>query len=204
MKNKHLLLITLLLVSVEVFTQTATITASGFSFIPAEINVATGTTIEFNIGGTHNAVEVSQETWNANGSEPNGGFSVPFGGGNVVLDETGTYYYICEPHINFGMKGIIHVEIPSDLTDLKTEYEAFTVFPNPVGTTLYAAFTLIEAGYVTIEVVDLSGRILTSVSEYYFAGENVTTILTGFMEPGQYYITLRTHSETLTLPVIKM
>lgn len=90
-------------------TQTYTVVSSGFTFSPATITVHAGDTIQFNLSSIHNAVEVSQATWNANGTTSNGGFSLPFGGGALVLVDTGTYYYVCQVHASMGMKGMIIV-----------------------------------------------------------------------------------------------
>jgi plastocyanin len=81
--------------------------SSGFNFVPADLNVTVGDTIVFDIGGSHNAVEVSQATYDARGTASNGGFSVPFGGGEVVITEAKTYYYVCTPHVALDMVGTI-------------------------------------------------------------------------------------------------
>lgn len=84
-----------------------TITNSGFTFVPSTLNVTVGDTVVFQIGGTHNAVEVSQATYDARGITSNGGFNVPFGGGEIVITEAKTYYYVCQPHAALDMIGII-------------------------------------------------------------------------------------------------
>jgi plastocyanin len=92
---------------------THVITASGVTFSPSSLNVASGDTIDFAIGGSHDAVEVAQSDWIAEADVPlPGGFAVPFGGGMIVLNDTGTYYYICQAHIVSGMKGTITVGPP--------------------------------------------------------------------------------------------
>jgi len=95
---------------VEPAPQTVTVTNDGFSFSPDQITINAGDTVEFVLNGIHNAVEVSETTWNANGTLSNGGFALPLGGGEVTLNEPGTYYYVCQPHVGaFGMKGRIIV-----------------------------------------------------------------------------------------------
>jgi plastocyanin len=81
-----------------------------FQFVPANITISLGDTIQFSLSAMHNAAEVSFATWQANGVTSNGGFSVPFGGGSLVLQQMGTYYYVCQNHGPFGMKGIITVD----------------------------------------------------------------------------------------------
>lgn len=88
-----------------------TVTFSGLSFSPALITITEGDTVVFVLSAIHNAVEVSQSTWNANGTTPlGGGFSVPFGGGEVVPSGVGTHYYICTNHAASSMKGRIIVD----------------------------------------------------------------------------------------------
>ncbi len=96
-----------MLLLTQVWATKHTITNSGFVFVPAELNVTVGDTVVFNIGSTHNAVEVSQATYDARGTEPNGGFNVPFGGGEIVITEAKTYYYVCQPHVGLDMVGTI-------------------------------------------------------------------------------------------------
>jgi plastocyanin len=110
-----------------------TITTPGFSFSPSTITIQEGDTIDFSIGGIHNALEVSQTTWNANGNTPlPGGFSAPFGGGLILPADltVGTHFYVCMPHASQGMKGMIIVE-PTTSIDADPLSVALSVFPNP-------------------------------------------------------------------------
>ncbi len=91
------------------FSFAQTISTSGFSFSPDTLVVNVGDTITFNLGGYHNAVEVNQSTWLTNATTSNGGFNIPLGStsGYFVADSVKTYYYVCQPHVNMGMKGVI-------------------------------------------------------------------------------------------------
>src|SRR5437660_9067124 len=95
------------------FSTVHTITNSGFTFSPDNVKIVAGDTVRFVITTMHNAIQVSKATWDANGNMSNGGFSVPFGGGSIVLTDTGTHYYVCEVHASIGMKGIIVVNLPA-------------------------------------------------------------------------------------------
>ena len=77
------------------------ITTSGLNFVPEVLNCNVGDTIFFELGGTHNAVEVSQENYNSNNSTPiENGFELGFGESNyIVLVESKTHYYVCTPHL---------------------------------------------------------------------------------------------------------
>ncbi len=87
------------------------ITNSGFTFTPDEVSIKAGESIEFSVSSSHNVVEVSEETWHANGATSNGGFSVDFGATKTItFRNTGMYYYVCQPHAGMGMKGKVVVE----------------------------------------------------------------------------------------------
>ena len=104
---KHILLI----ISLSFLTFTTgfsqTITNSGLTFNPDTLQVTIGDNISFNISASHNAVEVSETTFNNNGSTSNNGFNIPYGGGSWTADSIKTYYYVCQPHASMGMKGVI-------------------------------------------------------------------------------------------------
>lgn len=91
---------------------THTIISSGFTFAPESLRIAPGDSVQFVISSMHNAVEGTKATWDINDTTSNGGFSVPFGGGTIVLSDTGIHYYVCQVHISVGMKGRIVVASP--------------------------------------------------------------------------------------------
>jgi len=110
---KHIFLI----ISLSFLTFTTgfsqTITNSGLTFSPDTLQVTIGDNISFNISANHNAVEVSETTFNNNGSTSNNGFNIPYGGGSWTADSIKTYYYVCQPHVSMGMKGVIIVSPPA-------------------------------------------------------------------------------------------
>lgn len=109
-----------------------TIISSGFTFSPNEVTINAGDTVNFQLGGAHNAVEVNETTWNANGSTAlAGGFSVSFGGGQVTGLTAGIHFYVCQPHASIGMKGKITVNAPSGIGDNEPVVSKINIFPNP-------------------------------------------------------------------------
>ena len=85
------------------------ILASGYMFFsPPDLTINLGDTIYFYNLTSHDAVEVSEETYINNGTESNGGFEL-YSDNYIVLEEVGTYYYVCTPHVEMGMKGNITV-----------------------------------------------------------------------------------------------
>ena len=94
------------------FSGNTQIINSGYTFSPAAANITPGDSVNFLLANIHNAVEVSQSTWNADGTTAlAGGFSVAFGGGLVLPAQltVGTHYYVCLAHAGMGMKGTITV-----------------------------------------------------------------------------------------------
>lgn len=92
---------------------TWTVTSSGNNFSPATLTISVGDNVNFNIASIHDVLEVSQTTWNSNGTTPlPGGFSTPNGGGMISASSLGigTHYYVCTPHASQGMKGRIIVQ----------------------------------------------------------------------------------------------
>ena len=88
-------------------------TADGdMTFTPDNLTIAVGDIVEFQMTATHNAVEVSKETFDSQGLTPlEGGFNVDFSETQqVTFNTAGTYYYICQPHVMVNMIGTITVE----------------------------------------------------------------------------------------------
>jgi plastocyanin len=78
-------------------------------FSPSDLTINLGDTVYFENLSSHNAVEVSEETYNNDGTSSNGGFEL-YSDGYVVFEEVGTHYYVCTPHVLMGMKGTITVQ----------------------------------------------------------------------------------------------
>jgi hypothetical protein len=92
-----------------------------------------GDDVNFVLESMHNAVEVSQTTWNANGNTPlPGGFSVALGGGSVSSAQltVGTHWYVCSPHASLGMKDIIIVNTSTSIKETQSQIN-ISVYPNP-------------------------------------------------------------------------
>ena len=116
MKKNYLLI--LMIASVfGVFATTHTVSNSGPTFSPDSLTIDVGDSINFNIASSHN-IKQYEEKFFDNGSTysssnvTNSGFSMPFGGGvlgHILFYIPGTYYYVCEPHFDSGMKAKIVV-----------------------------------------------------------------------------------------------
>ena len=200
MIKRTLLFILLALIvsnTLNVLAQTTVdVRSNGFDFSPDEIHIAPGDTIDFNIGSFHDAVEVSEETWNANDTTYNGGFRFPLGGGLLVLEELGTYYFVCTPHASLGMKGIIYVEEPSLISSYIGDNDLqFRVFPNPASETINFSFEIENTSFVNIEMTDITGRVVNVfVNETYQPGIYNEIYNIDNIQPGRYMVYIRTET----------
>ena len=92
-------------------TNENTITTWAHTFQPSTLNCNLGDTVYFDLGGSHNAVEVSESSYNANDPTPiENGFEFGYGANSFFVPlEAKTYYYVCVPHLP-EMKAKIIVE----------------------------------------------------------------------------------------------
>jgi plastocyanin len=178
----HLLLC--LILPITIFCSTREIKNSGNTFTPASITINFGDDVHFDLQDAHNAREVSQATWIANGNIPlSGGFETPFGGGFVFADKltVGTHWYVCVPHAELGMKGIIIVKEPTSTSEGNL-VSAVSAYPNPFWSNLYIQSVLSMEGQ-QYEITDAFGRkVMTGI-----LNDNTTEILIIQLRSGIYY-----------------
>jgi len=166
---KHISLVTFLsiAVSLQALAVTHTVSSAGFAFSPSTLTIALGDTVVFSLSVIHDAREVSQATWNANGTTSNGGFDVPFGGGMVVPGHAGTYYYICIAHALSGMKGTITVTpvtaLKGDTREIPGGFALSQNYPNPFNPATMIVYLLPAMSRVKIDVVTADGRIVATL-----------------------------------------
>ena len=201
MKTKLFFLLLLIISSVS-FATTHTVTNSGTAFSPATITINAGDSIIFTLGGSHNAVEVSEATWNAGGNTALPGFSVPFGGGVVPASSlgVGTHYYVCSPHASIGMKGKIIVEGVTDI-DKKTVSTEISVFPNPSEGIFQVDLGNSETIQAyNMEIFDISGALVLSFPMP--ADENKQTIDLSSYPKGIYILKVESKENAFTRKIM--
>lgn len=157
--RKFTLSILLMSFAVAGYSTTWTVVNDGFSFSPATLTINEGDTVVFSLSGEHNSVEVSQTTWNMNGTTPlAGGWALPFGGGMVLpADLTeGTHWYVCQPHASGGMKGMIIVQGTTS-TDDNRPTASFKVSPNPTSGMISIYSTNLAERNARVEIFDMNG-----------------------------------------------
>lgn len=166
MKN-ILLSFLLLVISTVGFCTKWTIINSGRAFSPATITINAGDSVIFSISTSHNAVEVSKATWDANGSAALPGFSTPYGGGMVLPASltSGTHYYVCTPHASSGMKATIIVENKTTGIAENQLKENVSVYPNPTNGKFHITYgDLNFSKFYGLEIYNVNGeRVYKSV-----------------------------------------
>lgn len=199
-------IITLFIISAFAITSAkATIfnvTNSGFSFSPDEIHVNLGDTVIFTLASTHNVVEVSEATYQNDDSTSNGGFTLPFGGGMLIMLNAGMHYYVCAPHASVGMKGKIEVSSSTEVAEYPG-YE-FSLYPNPFNEKISITKTGIGDDPIDIiEIYDVSGTtIYRSVSPKPDATSNFIVETAG-LRPGLYLIAIMSGDKKIVQRIIK-
>ncbi len=163
MKTKLLFVNLLCCFSLLGYGTTWTVSNSGSTFTPATITIALGDSVNFTLTSTHNAREVNQATWNANGTTAlNGGFQTNFGGGLVLPSKlgVGTHYYVCSNHASMGMKGTIIVQNSSGVTESILP-PAVSFYPNPSnGNFKLEVSEVLLGNQAKLEVYSLTGKLV--------------------------------------------
>jgi plastocyanin len=201
--KKSLLSVMLFAIAATVNSATFTVTNSGSTFTPSTITIAVGDNVDFSLASIHNAIEVSQATWTANGNSPlSGGFSVAFGGGSVSSAKLtiGTHYYVCEVHASMGMKGMIIVENSTGITEKHTE-DKVAVYPNPsngyFNLKIAASQSLKEYELV---VCDVKGEVVYEVSG--IQQNSISPIDVANLPKGAYFVKLFNKSEEFNRKIV--
>jgi len=206
---KNILLSFLVVFFVIQFTNAQTthqISADGFTYNPNLITIQVGDMIEFTVGAMHPTVEVSEATWNANGSTAlDGGFSAPNGTETIEFSEAGTYYYVCQNHVSSGMKGRILVEEVTDVKTVETEIvNNISVYPNPVQSYADLNFSLTKQENVTVTLYNLLGsRIKVLHNNLSSAGNYDLSLNFSDLPSGIYYLNVETASITRSIKIVK-
>ena len=111
------------------------------------------------VRGRHGADHLrtdQQTTWQVNGNTPNGGFNFPSGVHTFALTVAGTYYYVCTPHANMGMKGQFIVAVNTGIKE-PAGSAAMQIFPNPASTQVTVSG--VATGQV-LNILDVNGRMV--------------------------------------------
>lgn len=160
--KKYILTFTFCLFLLSIHAQTRhVISSSGLEYTPDSLVVMVGDTIEFDVGASHPTTQVSQSTWQSNGTNGNGGFDFSNGQGEFVVQNQGTLYYVCVNHVSSGMKGRIFA-MPSIGNDEKALSE-FQAYPNPVQDFLFLNMP-VQPEVETAGIYNLKGQLVKAIA----------------------------------------
>ncbi len=179
---------------------THTISAAGNAFSPDSLLVNVGDTVVFNVGAMHPTVQTSLNTWNANGTTPQGGgFNFQSGNGSFVVTNAQVYYYVCQAHVvPDGMKGRIFAQNVSAVKELQLiEVE---IFPNPVGDELVLKvhdYTEIS----DLRIVDLSGKLVKQLDAGSESSDQSFDVST--LTKGNYILIVKSGNDTKEMRFVK-
>ena len=117
------------------------------SFSPDTIVCHVGDTINFILGPSHNAVEVSDSTWLSNDTTALlGGFSFEYGStGYFIADNCQAFYYVCQSHVQQLMKGVVIAHFPptDGCTDsLALNFDSLAIYDDGTCSVSYTHLTL--------------------------------------------------------------
>jgi plastocyanin len=182
-----------------------TITTVGNTYSPATLTVTIGDVVTIAASGTHPLAEVSQTTWNANGTA-----TVSTGFGNKSSDYTFTItsatniYYVCTNHVSMGMKGMITVSTVGvkEQNDLISN---ISIFPNPAKDKFSVKFNSTESGNVTAKLYSVCGQEVESLVANKEFGAGVTTLnfdLQNNIPAGIYFVQLNYNSKKVIRKLI--
>ncbi len=131
--KKYLLLTSCFVFTFSFATKKTIIATVNNTFDPSVVTISVGDTIVFYIGSNHTATEVTQSTWNANGTTASGSFNLGVGNNQLVTGlTTGTHYFVCQVHVaSMAMKGTITVNLASSIKNKIINNNLLSIFPNP-------------------------------------------------------------------------
>ncbi|MCC6182443.1 MAG: T9SS type A sorting domain-containing protein [Bacteroidia bacterium] len=199
-KIYSLLLFTLLSFSIKATSYT--ITTVGTTYSPASLTVTVGDVITINANANHPTAEVSQTTWNANGTATlSTGFGVKTSSYTFTVTNAGEIYYVCTNHVSMGMKGMITVTGPTSISELGTTISNVKLFPNPVKNNLSVQFNASIEGNVSAKIYSICGKEVETLSINQDFQAGVTTLnfnLQNKIPAGIYFIQLNSQSKTIT------
>jgi len=162
-RKNHLLFSITVLAGLTLTPAAINITNSGDTFSPDSVMIKTTDTVIFTLASIHNVQEVSQATYNANGTTPltpGPAFSTPYGGGKVIGAAAGTHYFVCQTHASMGMKGQLVVQSVTATNPVAKNLSTFTF---QIAGFEPIAFNMPLAS-ARITIVDVQGRTVWSMA----------------------------------------
>jgi len=124
--------------------------------------------------------------------------SIKFGAETMILNEldgTVTTWNIADID-NYAFDGSANLN-----DELNIESSNLTVYPNPASNLVNLAFTTSHATTVSIDVLDVSGKVVEQIYQGEHQGEQTYTWNSN-VQSGTYYCRINTGSKTITKPIV--
>lgn len=203
-------LFTLLVISIFVFNVELSLAQSlhivevaNFEFIPADIEIAVGDTVEWQwVSGLHTTTSDSttgQNVWDAPIDASNQTF-------RFVISAPGVHNYVCTPHQTLGMVGSITATPVSDVNDENNPLEEFILnqnYPNPFNPATIIKWQSTIGSHQTLKVYNLLGKeVATLVNEYRPAGIYEIEFVAKELTSGIYFYKLQADNYIATRKMI--
>lgn len=173
--------------SVKAFSITHDIYNSGNTYAPANIQINLGDTVFFGLSILHDARQVSFATWSANDTtQLPGGFDLDYGGGYVIPTSLGMIYFVCTPDVqSMGMKGTILV---SQLGVEENKSITMQIMQSVAEQNLKLVVNGGTEGKMHVEMLNLSGQIVKTITLNVTGDESTTTLMVSDMPKGVYML----------------
>ena len=202
-KIYSVLLLSILAISMKATSYTVTI--SGFSYSPATLTVSVGDVVTIAASGSHPLAEVSQTTWNANGTATlSTGFGTKTSSYTFTITSASDIYYVCTNHVTMGMKGMITVSSVG-VKEQANQISGISIFPNPAKNQFSVKFNSSENGNVTAKLYSICGQEIESLTvnkEFFVGTATLNFDLQNHVPSGVYFVQLNYNSNKITKKLI--
>ncbi len=202
-KIYSVLLLSILTISMKATSYTVSI--SGFAYSPATLTVTVGDVVTISASGTHPLAEVSQTTWNANGTATlSTGFGTKTSNYTFTISSASDIYYVCTNHVSMGMKGMITVSSVG-VKEQTNQISGINIFPNPAKNQFSVKFNSSENGNVTAKLYSICGQEIESlvVNKDFIVGTTTLNFdLQNHIPAGVYFVQLNYNSKKITKKLI--
>lgn len=202
-KIYYILLLTISTICLRATSYTVSIV--GYSYSPATLTVSIGDIVTIAASSAHPLDEVSQATWNANGTATlSSGFGIKTSNYTFTVTSTNTIYYVCTANVSIGMKGQIIVST-SGINEQSTPLGNISIFPNPAKDKFYIKFNSTENTFVTVKIYSICGQEVQSFisNKEFNAGDNSFTVnFQNAIAPGLYFVDFKYNSKKIIKKLI--
>lgn len=177
-----------------------TIDNKNLTYLPTVLNAAIGDTVLIEASGMHPLVQVDASAWAANDATPmSDGFGVQTADYQFVIAEPGTIYYVCQAHVQSGMKGTILVD-PTGVAENTTNAPEIKVYPTYVNSgTFTVLLTNAKIDQPVINLYNMAGQL----AEKHTLSKAQNAVDTD-LPPGMYIYTIGNASNSKVLKTGKV